>query len=187
MECSIDGCTNPTGVPGTARGLCSKHYSRLRTHGDPLITKKVVGPWEPVCRICGQTKEPDAFEIRKQTGTRRRECRACRKEQAKAWQVKNREHLRAYQARWSRDPAVRERTAINHLVRRYGLTEQEAVAFRNARECQLCGASDQRLHVDHCHITGRVRGALCGRCNRALGMFGDDPLRLEEAAAYLRA
>jgi hypothetical protein len=32
-----------TGVPGTARGLCSKHYNRWRRYGDPLATKIIVG------------------------------------------------------------------------------------------------------------------------------------------------
>lgn len=32
--CRIDGCEDVTGVPGTARGLCSKHYNRWRRYGD---------------------------------------------------------------------------------------------------------------------------------------------------------
>ena len=34
--CSVDGCDLMTGHPGTARGLCSKHYARWQRHGDPL-------------------------------------------------------------------------------------------------------------------------------------------------------
>lgn len=33
--CIIDGCVKFSGAPGTAKGLCSTHYSRLRRHGDP--------------------------------------------------------------------------------------------------------------------------------------------------------
>src|ERR1700734_1266509 len=32
--CSVDECDGITGVPGTAKGLCSKHYNRLRRYGD---------------------------------------------------------------------------------------------------------------------------------------------------------
>ncbi len=35
--CRIDGCTGTTGVPGTARDLCSRHYGRWQRWGDPLF------------------------------------------------------------------------------------------------------------------------------------------------------
>lgn len=41
--CSVDGCEGVTGVPGTARGLCSKHYNRLLRHGSPDHQTTIVG------------------------------------------------------------------------------------------------------------------------------------------------
>lgn len=32
--CKVDECDGVTGVPGTAKDLCSKHYNRLRRYGD---------------------------------------------------------------------------------------------------------------------------------------------------------
>lgn len=34
--CSVDGCGRTTGMLGTARGLCSRHYHRWRRYGDAL-------------------------------------------------------------------------------------------------------------------------------------------------------
>ena len=41
------------------------------------------------------------------------------------------------------------------------------------------------LHVDHCHLTGKLRGLLCGKCNRAIGLLGDDIFAMQRAIEYL--
>ncbi len=43
----------------------------------------------------------------------------------------------------------------------------------------------KKLCVDHCHITGLVRGLLCGRCNTAIGLLRNDPTVTRQAANYL--
>lgn len=52
--------------------------------------------------------------------------------------------------------------------------------------CLVCGeASRETLNVDHCHTTNKVRGLLCGACNRAIGLFRDDPEIIAKAAIYV--
>ena len=53
--------------------------------------------------------------------------------------------------------------------------------------CAICnGTRRQRLSVDHCHKTGRVRGLLCRMCNgRLLTSARDNPEVLRNAANYL--
>lgn len=39
--------------------------------------------------------------------------------------------------------------------------------------------------LDHCHLTGFVRGVLCCQCNTGLGQFGENPALLARAILYL--
>ena len=42
--------------------------------------------------------------------------------------------------------------------------------------CAICKKKHhRRLHADHCHVTGKLRGLLCPKCNPALGLYDDDP------------
>jgi len=53
--------------------------------------------------------------------------------------------------------------------------------------CLICNQVVERLYLDHCHETGKVRGLLCLQCNSGLGSFRDDISRLASAIRYLQA
>ena len=40
-------------------------------------------------------------------------------------------------------------------------------------------------HLDHNHVTGKLREFLCNPCNRGLGYLQDDPMILMKAIEYL--
>lgn len=66
------------------------------------------------------------------------------------------------------------------------LNSREKAILRDlAGECTVCGSTD-RLHLDHDHDSGIVRGVLCQNCNFALGRLGDSIERLIALACYLR-
>lgn len=65
----------------------------------------------------------------------------------------------------------------------YKISKEEAERLVDTKECALCGK--EARDIDHCHVTGKVRGKLCSACNRGLGIFGDNPARLRAAAEYL--
>lgn len=54
--------------------------------------------------------------------------------------------------------------------------------------CKICKMppNKKRLHVDHDHKTGRIRGLLCTNCNTGLGHFKENSRLLEEAINYLK-
>ena len=76
--------------------------------------------------------------------------------------------------------------------RQYGITVEDYDRMLEAQGggCAVCdvkepGGRTKYFAVDHCHGTGRVRGLLCTKCNRGLGLFNDDTARLLAAANYL--
>jgi hypothetical protein len=60
-----------------------------------------------------------------------------------------------------------------HLRRKFNLTIEQYEEMLNKQHgvCLICGKppKDRRLAVDHDHKTGKIRGLLCGICNRHLG------------------
>jgi len=75
------------------------------------------------------------------------------------------------------------------LRRRYGMSldDRDALLARQGGVCGICKKHHRRLHVDHCHATRKVRGLLCGTCNRGLGHYNDDPVLTRAATAWLEA
>lgn len=76
------------------------------------------------------------------------------------------------------------------LRTRYGLTPSEVdiMVDEQGGKCAICEQpfnEKRKPQVDHSHKTQKVRGALCGRCNKGLGCFDDDPIRLIKARIYL--
>lgn len=79
--------------------------------------------------------------------------------------------------------------------RHHGVSIDEADAMIETQNglCAICNQLPTgkghcaRLHVDHCHETGKIRAMLCSNCNKALGLMQDDPILLEAAAQYLRS
>jgi hypothetical protein len=74
-------------------------------------------------------------------------------------------------------------------ARQLGVTDEEYARLLAAQggHCVLCPNTPKtrRLHVDHDHATGKVRGLLCYVCNRSLPASRDAYWH-EDAARYLR-
>ena len=100
------------------------------------------------------------------------------------------ERQRENSRQWARKhkPQKAEADRRYHLLRTYGITLEEYNAMLEAQGvvCAICkrDANGWNLAVDHCHVTGRIRGLLCPSCNRVCG-FIDNPEWYATAMAYL--
>jgi hypothetical protein len=158
------------------------------------------------CKKCGVTKPLTEFyrEVTAKDG-HRGECKACfslaskarypaRRElmiqRAQRWREENPERFRATQKARRQRPEAKAKEREAHLLRKFGITQAQydEMLAQQGGGCALCGrppAPGISLHVDHDHVTGKVRGLLCFRHNNALGDFDDDPAMLMKAAGYL--
>ena len=82
----------------------------------------------------------------------------------------------------------REYVYAQSIKRLYGITLAEYEAMMQAQDgrCAICGERpEERLRVDHDHVTGAVRELLCAPCNIALGGARDNPDLLRAMITYL--
>jgi hypothetical protein len=163
-------------------------------HSTPLLL---------ACSRCKQTKPVDEFRRRpnrpasgKRMG-RWSQCIACEGEAAKTPRRRALANQRTAEFRQrlkTRDYAeYRRRERQGNLRRLYGLSieQYDALLASQGGGCAICGERGdggrwrRRLHVDHDHRTGKVRGLLCHGCNVGVGHFDDSPELMQRAAAYL--
>lgn len=166
------------------------------------------------CTKCGEEKTLDGFtKDSKSPDGLQWWCRSCFKENDKKYREKNSERIKEYngeyykknresvreqQSKYSKEYTKKNAGRIREywLKKNFGLDPSDfnrMFAEQDGR-CKICKKPETRetggkvhsLSVDHCHVTGVVRGLLCHRCNVSLGGFYDDPELLEQAAVYLR-
>ena len=87
---------------------------------------------------------------------------------------------------WRTTPHKRIAHRVDVLKFKYGLTldAYHAILERQDFHCALC-ATEDRLEVNHDHQTSKVRGLLCGKHNKMLGLSGDNATMLRAGASYL--
>lgn len=88
-----------------------------------------------------------------------------------------------------------------YRLRQMGITEEEIekLYIEQNNCCAIClipfsknearwsgGSGRDKPHIDHCHISGKIRGILCRSCNLGIGHFQDKIEALEKAIEYLK-
>jgi len=203
--CTVEGC----GKKHTGLGFCDTHRSRFHKYGTPTpegvkfpsahgeylsdgITKTCSTCFveKPVAEFSKQSVRPDGLNVT---------CKLCLKARhdIRYKDPVKRQRIRDAGARWrKRNP---DADAEKRLKRVFGITLAEYNELFEAQGgvCALCKKSEstkrmkkgegrERLAVDHCHDTGRVRGLLCFKCNTAIGALGDTEEAAQNVVDYLK-
>lgn len=112
----------------------------------------------------------------------------------KQWRKANKTHISERSKQWVTNNPEKVRNKI--LKYRYGITLNDynrMFAEQNGC-CKICNIHSSKLkgplQVDHSHITGVVRGLLCGLCNSKLGEdnighFNDTSFLYSKALGYI--
>jgi hypothetical protein len=82
-------------------------------------------------------------------------------------------------------------TVCKNGVTRYKMTRLDMIALheKQNKKCAICEKELELFidrkggFIDHCHITGTVRGILCITCNTAVGQI--EKISLEKIKSYL--
>ena len=143
-----------------ARMMANEFYRRKRVDAGHSVREPDGSPEGfKRCSKCRVSKPVDMFHRHKtQPGGYNTYCKECRSDMA----------------------------SKTHLKRTYGLTTADLEALVEAQGglCAIC-ETKPAAHVDHDHVTGKIRGVLCFTCNVALGQLKDDAALFRKAIDYL--
>lgn len=147
-----------------------------------------------ICSICDQLLCLAFYSIRGDTGKFRSDCKKCCARSSREYYRRDPERIKERNKKRRKEypELTRSIDRKHHYRTQYGLGIEEVHAILEKQEgrCAVCKIKDfmgpgKRHCVDHDHITGKIRGILCQRCNTAIGLMDDDPLRLQAACKYL--
>ena len=142
------------------------------------------------CKRCNKQKLEGEFRKRKPPKSGYYTiCRSCQSELVIKARDKNPNfYSERYNKRVKRSPDYMKIRRIE----RYGITvdDYENLLVSQNYCCAICGTHvsklPKRLHIDHDHETGVVRGLLCFKCNYGLGMFNDSINKIQSLIKYLK-
>lgn len=70
-------------------------------------------------------------------------------------------------------------------IAKYGLSSEDYATLLGESKCVICGRKMRRVHVDHDHKLGIVRGLVCSLCNRKVLTVIQTPIQAFNLLQYL--
>jgi hypothetical protein len=168
--------------------VCTK-FGELKPMGEFYANSARKDGYDARCKKC-DAERGAAYRATHREEDRARDAayRANNQDKRRAYNDAHREELSAYFSRYNAEH--RDKRCAYDLMRHYGLSSDDYDALFSSQQgkCAICNGDNggRRLHTDHDHETGKVRGLLCSNCNTAIGLLGDDIELLNKAVLYLK-
>ncbi len=205
----------PASVADSVTGLKENETSMAKGSTRlPAFTPATCHPEKPnkgkgLCKNCYERERlknetPEQSERRRANVTKRRQKNLAlyaQKRREHYWKdpEKNKQATRRYYRKHTdRVKAVQKEWALKNpdkvkaqQLRKFGITleDYQRLFEKQGGVCAICKQPEtearRTLAVDHCHNSNIVRGLLCGKCNKGIGLLRDDVEILKSAIEYL--
>ncbi len=120
-------------------------------------------------------------------------CVQCVRENSKKWHDSN--HKKIIKGHSQYYHKNKDKFREYSLLKLYKITSKDyKIMLENQNNvCAICEKPETALKngkvksfaIDHDHLTGKIRGLLCSKCNRGIGYFKDSKILLSNAIEYL--
>lgn len=176
MSCIIENCSN---TKMRTKTLCNTHYFRIRRYNSPKLPQtkreKLITEEKSYCGKCKEIKSLSEFYKNKSHPLGiSHYCITCSKQSQQ-------EKYKKY----GRSKILRN----NEYQKKYNITTEKYEEMLKNQNfcCAICNKKPNKklLCVDHNHSTNNVRGLLCDKCNRGIGLLQDNVNVLANAIKYL--
>ena len=177
------------------------------------VKKQIFDKTSKRCSTCTEVKPASEFHKSSKTSDGLYTyCKSCSRDRTRAWYQNNKDRAKAHYTNYrATNPRIREAAVewrlvnvakvkgyvVKQKLKKFGLLIEDynTMLLNQGGVCAICRNPEtlvdirtgvtRALSVDHCHLTGRVRGLLCNRCNRALGLIKDDISLCDSMKSYL--
>jgi len=158
---------------------CRECVQKLKGYKSPIGFKR--------CTTCSKEKSVDEFfpSNKNKTGLRAR-CKECSRKsyprpingKQTCKKCKIEQDVTEFHTHKYCKAGIATTCKTCEIIKQYGLSYQEYIELKQKQnfECKICHKKEieTKLHVDHNHITGQIRGLLCRNCNVAIGLIRED-------------
>lgn len=179
--CNFGGCDRKH----DSHGYCGEHAKMYRSNIElrPLRKRMKVSEISEFCTFSGCDRKTKSVNL----------CGPHYTQLKRGWELRPVKEVRFFcSLEDCENPHSAKGYCVDHyrIYNTFKITAEtyQKISWAQENVCAICKkkcSSGMRLAVDHNHKTNEIRGLLCGKCNRGIGMFDDSVELLHFAVEYL--